>query len=110
MSDNARQQGPDIAIVGMVGRFPGARDVDELWRILREGRSAVRRLDEAELERLGVPARARRDPAFVPVAATLDGLEEFDAAFFGYSPREAELLDPQQRIFLECAAQALEDA
>ncbi len=102
--------GPDIAIIGMVGRFPGAADLDAFWDNLREGRSSIRRLTDAELDALGVEPHVRADPNFVPVAAPLEGIESFDAGFFGYSPREAELLDPQQRVFLEAAWAALEDA
>ncbi len=99
-----------IAIVGMAGRFPGAGDVEAFWRNLREGVESIRRLDREELTRLGVAADLMDDPAFVPVSSVPDGIDRFDARFFGINPREAELLDPQHRVFLEVAWEALEDA
>jgi acyl transferase domain-containing protein len=99
-----------IAIVGMAGRFPGARDLGELWRNLRGGVESVRFLSRAEMVGLGAPAAALGDPAWVPAVALPDGLDEFDAPFFGISPREAEILDPQHRLFLEACWTALEDA
>ncbi|HEY9856591.1 MAG TPA: amino acid adenylation domain-containing protein [Stenomitos sp.] len=103
-------EGPDIAIVSMVGRFPGAGDIETFWQNIRQARSAIRSLSDEELDELQVPQEDRANPRFVPAAAPFDGVEEFDAEFFGYSPREAELLDPQQRLFLECAWEALEEA
>ncbi len=99
-----------VAIIGMAGRFPGAQDVDELWRRLCEGEELISRLSEEELEAAGEPAALRGEPGYVKAAGVLDGAELFDAAFFGFSPREAEVMDPQHRVFLECAWQALEDA
>jgi amino acid adenylation domain-containing protein len=98
-----------IAIVGMAGRFPGARDLAQFWRNLRDGVESVRRLAPAELAALGAAAAAA-EPGFVPVVAEPDGIEEFDAPFFGVSHREAELMDPQHRLFLECCWEALESA
>src|SRR3954447_22227063 len=88
-----------IAIVGMAGRFPGARDVRAFWRNLRDGVESVEFL-------AGKPD----DPAWVAAVPMPEGIDEFDAPFFGISPREAELLDPQQRLFLETCWAALEDA
>ena len=99
-----------IAIVGMAGRFPGARDLDEYWRNLRDGVDSVRRLGPRELAALGVPAAVVADPAFVPVVAMPAGIDELDAPFFGISHREAEIMDPQHRLFLECCWEALESA
>ncbi|MGK5637210.1 type I polyketide synthase [Streptomyces sp. URMC 126] len=102
--------GTDIAVVGMAGRFPGARDLDAFWTNLTEGREAVAPLDDATyLAAGGDPARLD-DPYLVKVASVVDGIDEFDAEFFGYPPAEAELLDPQQRLFLQCAHHALERA
>lgn len=97
-----------IAIVGMACRFPGAPDVETFWRNLRDGVESIRRFDDGELAAAGVDAATRRDPAYVPATGALDGIEMFDAAFFGMTPREAEITDPQQRLFLECAWSALE--
>ncbi len=99
-----------VAIVGMAGRFPGARDVDEFWRNLRSGTPSLRRFTEAELAAAGVSPREFRAPGYVPVAGELEGAELFDAAFFGLTPREALVMNPQQRVFLECAWEALERA
>ncbi|GAA1300091.1 type I polyketide synthase [Saccharothrix xinjiangensis] len=103
-------QGPAIAVIGMAGRFPGAPDVARLWRNVLDGVESIRRLTDDELDAAGVDPVLRADPRYVRVAAPVDDVEEFDASFFGYSPREAELTDPQHRLFLECCWQALEDA
>ena len=102
--------GRDVAIIGMSGRFPAAPDIETFWRNLCDGVEAVRPFDENELRADGVDPAAQGDPAFVNAGAPLDGIELFDAEFFGYSPREAETIDPQQRLFLECAWEALERA
>jgi len=99
-----------IAVIGMAGRFPKARDVEELWRNLRDGVDCVRDLTEEELLAAGHDPGEIRQPNYVRAAAPLDGVELFDAGFFGFSPREAEILDPQQRVFLETAWDALESA
>ncbi|MBB3977043.1 amino acid adenylation domain-containing protein [Rhizobium azooxidifex] len=99
-----------IAIIGRAGRFPSARNVGEFWSMLSEGRSAAQRLGEAELIAAGVSRKALADPAYVRVAHVLPDMECFDAGFFGFSPREAAILDPQHRHFLECGWEALEDA
>jgi len=110
MSPNDSLPGTEIAIVGMAGRFPGARNLAEFWRNLREGVESIRFPDDRELESMGVDPAVLRDPQYVKASAVLEGMDLFDAAFFGYTPREAELLDPQQRVFLECAWEALENA
>jgi hypothetical protein len=103
-----RRRGDEaVAIVGMSGRFPGAASVEELWRNLCAGVESISFFGDDELEG-PVPAGARDDPRFVKAGGVLEGVELFDAAFFDFSPREAELLDPQQRLFLECAWEALE--
>src|SRR4051794_7264449 len=99
-----------VAIVGMAGRFPGARDLQEFWRNLRAGVESVRFLSREEMAALGAPAGAADDPSWVPAVAMPDGIDEFDARFFGISHREAEILDPQHRLFLETCWAALEDA
>ncbi len=100
----------DIAIVGMAAHLPGAADISAYWDNLREGRSAVRRLTEAELLASGESPAMLRNPAYVPHAALLEGFDRFDADFFGFSPKEAAILDPQHRQFLEVAWEALEAA
>ena len=102
--------GAEIAVVGMAGRFPGAPGVDALWRNLVEGVEGIRRFTADELRDAGIPDAVIADPAYVPAGGWLAEADHFDAAFFRYTPREAEITDPQQRLFLECAWAALEDA
>ncbi len=107
---SAPTDGSEIAIVGMAGRFPGAPDIDTFWRNLRDGVESISALSDADLAAAGVPAALRDDPRYVKAAPLLDDIELFDAELFGYTPREAELIDPQQRLFLECSWAALEHA
>ena len=102
--------GLEIAIVGMAGRFPGADDVDAFWRNIRDGVESIRRFSDEELRAQGVPDSVLAEPDYVKAGVRFEGFDQFDAAFFGYAPREAETLDPQQRIFLECAWSSLEHA
>jgi len=99
-----------IAIVGMAGRFPGARNVAEFWHNLRDGVESVRPFSDAELLAAGVAADELAQPEYVKSGVVLEDLDKFDAAFFGFSPKDASIMDPQHRIFLECAWEALEDA
>ena len=103
-------EGREIAVIGMSGRFPQSRDLKQLWHNLRDGMEAVTFFSDEELLAAGVPAERLCDPRYVRAGSVLDGVEEFDAGFFGYSAREAEIMDPQQRLFLEHAWEALEDA
>ena len=105
-----QRTGLEIAIIGLEGRFPGARNIDEFWRNLRDGVEAIRPYTDEELISAGVEPALLKHPNYVKAGSSLDGVEMFDAAFFGYSPREAEMMDPQQRLFLESAWQALEKA
>ncbi len=100
----------DVAIIGMAGRFPGARSVEELWRNLRDGVEAVTFWSDEELLASGVDPQLLKDPNYVKACFYLEDFDLFDAGFFEINPREAELTDPQQRVFLECAWEALEDA
>ncbi|GCE31288.1 polyketide synthase [Dictyobacter alpinus] len=99
-----------IAIVGMSGRFPGARDTSTFWENLMGGVKSIRRFSDEELLAAGVDPEQLLAPDYVKAGAILDDVEKFDAAFFGFSPRDAEIMDPQHRFFLECAWEALEDA
>ncbi|MDI1431311.1 non-ribosomal peptide synthetase/type I polyketide synthase [Polyangium sorediatum] len=99
-----------LAIVGMAIRAPGVRDADELWDVVHSGRETVRRFDPASLIAAGADPKRVRKAEFVPVEGVLEDADRFDAAFFGYSDADAAFLDPQQRIFLECAHEALEHA
>ncbi|MCC5602616.1 type I polyketide synthase [Nostoc favosum] len=102
--------GLEIAIIGMAGQFPGASDLHEFWQNLQDGVESTTLLTDEQLQKSGVAPSLLQHPDYVKVAATLENIECFDAEFFGFSPREAEILDPQHRLFLECAWSALEDA
>ena len=99
-----------IAIVGMAGRFPGARNIAQFWQNLSNGVESLTALTDEELLRAGVDPLTLRDPAYVKTAAILEDFDRFDASFFGLSPRDAAIMDPQHRVFLECAWEALEHA
>ncbi len=99
-----------IAVTGMAGRFPGAKDLDEFRRNLEAGVESITVLSDRELLDAGVDPKLLANPRYVKAVPLLDGADMFDAAFFEYSPREAAIMDPQQRLFLECAWEALEDA
>ena len=99
-----------VAITGLAGRFPGAGDVDAFWQLLVEGREGIAELSEVDLLASGVDAGALADPGYVRAKGVLGGADLFDAGFFGFSPREAEVMDPQHRVLLECAWHALESA
>ncbi|MDD2764699.1 MAG: amino acid adenylation domain-containing protein [Opitutaceae bacterium] len=100
----------EVAVIGLAGRFPGAANVDELWANLAAGKESIRFFTPEELAAAGVPPSLRMRPDYVPAQGYLEGVQCFDAAFFGYTPREAELIDPQHRLFLEEAWHALESA
>ena len=108
MSQEESTQAEGVAIIGMALRFPGARDAESFWKNLREGVEPRTELTDAALDAAGVSRSVREQPGFVRAAFALEGVADFDAAFFGYSPREAETMDPQHRLFLECAWEALE--
>lgn len=99
-----------IAIVGMAGRFPGAGSIDSLWSLLRNGRSGITRFSRAELRAHGTPDDVLDDPLFVPYRGVIGDETFFDPAFFGFGSAEAELMDPQARLFLEVVWEAIEDA
>ncbi len=100
----------DVAIVGLAGRFPGAGDVGEFWANLRDGVESIEPLSEEELAAAGVTPEVWSRPGYVRAAPRFEGAEMFDAEFFGYSAREAQIMDPQHRLFLETAWHALEDS
>jgi acyl transferase domain-containing protein/thioesterase domain-containing protein/acyl carrier protein len=101
----------DIAIVGIALRLPGGiEDAEGYWGLLREGSCAIRKLERGELEAAGVPPHLIGRPDYVPYAAPLDRFDHFDADFFGLSPKEAGIMDPQHRLVLELSWEALEKA
>ena len=99
-----------IAIIGMAGRFPGARDVESFWKNLCDGVESIRPFTPDELRASGIDPAILTQPEYVNAGAVIDDADRFAASFFGYTPREAELMDPQQRVFLECAWEAFEHA
>ncbi|HLX97113.1 MAG TPA: beta-ketoacyl synthase N-terminal-like domain-containing protein, partial [Roseiarcus sp.] len=108
MTSGANSRG--VAIIGVACRFPGAADHRAFWRNLCDGVESIAALADGDLIAAGVPPEALCDPAYVKAAPLLDGCDLFDAAFFEYSPHEARLMDPQQRLILETAWEAFEDA
>ena len=99
-----------IGVVGLAGRFPGAKNIEEFWHNLRNGLDSISRFRDQELQSLGIDPAVLSHPNYVKAKGVLEGIELFDASFFGSSPKEAEVMDPQHRIFLESAWEALENA
>ncbi|HWP74832.1 MAG TPA: type I polyketide synthase, partial [Methylomirabilota bacterium] len=112
---SAREPGAEdrmepIAIVGMAGRMPGAENLQQYWSNLRDGVESIAFFSDEELAAAGVDPALLRNPRYVRARGVLQGAELFDAGLFGLSPREAEIMDPQHRVFLETAWEALENA
>ncbi|HET8640620.1 MAG TPA: SDR family NAD(P)-dependent oxidoreductase [Pseudonocardiaceae bacterium] len=99
-----------VALIGMSGRFPGANNVGELWRNVVAGVKGLREITEDELAEAGIDPGQLADPRYVRIGGPLEGIDMFDASVFGINPREAETMDPQHRLFLECSWEALEAA
>lgn len=112
VSDNnmSKNKSKDIAVIGMSGRFPGAANIDEFWKNLREGKECISHFSDDELRDSGVSEEVFSKNNYVKAWGTINDEYKFDAAFFGYNPTEARIIDPQQRIFLEEAWKALENA
>ncbi len=99
-----------VAIIGMSGRFPGAQNINEFWEKLKDGKECITYFSKEDARACGVDEESINDPNYVFAAGILEDIELFDAGFFSLNPKEAENLDPQQRLFLECSYEALEDA
>ncbi len=99
-----------IAVIGMAGRFPGASNLEEFWNNLINGVESLRQFSDEELLSDGIDPSLVNNPNYIKSLPVLDNAEAFDAGFFGYTPREALMMDPQQRILLECSWSALEDS
>jgi acyl transferase domain-containing protein len=110
LTDSTIAPADGIAVIGMQGRFPGAHDVDEFWENLKNGVESISTFSEAELRNAGIDLTYLNVPGYINRGCVLENIDQFDAAFFGYSARDAETMDPQQRIFLECAWESLEQA
>jgi acyl transferase domain-containing protein/acyl carrier protein len=100
----------DIALVGMSGRFPGAKNLEEFWHNLQNGVESISFFSNQELAELNIETSVLNNSNYIKAAPILEDIESFDASFFGFSPREAEAIDPQHRLFMECAWEALENA
>ncbi len=107
---STKETGQGIAIIGMAGRFPGANSVEALWEKICEGADCLHYSTDEELKAAGISDWQIKDPEFVRVSGYLEDAAQFDAQFFGFSAHDAALIDPQHRVFLECAWQAFEDA
>ena len=100
----------EIAVIGLACRFPGAQNSDQFWANLRDGVESISRFTDEELLASGISPSVLRLPNYVKAGGVLPGIDLFDAGFFGMSRREAEMTDPQQRVFLEVAWEGLENA
>ena len=98
MSKN-RNERPEhsIAIIGMAGHFPGAHSIDEYWRNLRDGKESIRHFSDGELRESKLPETVIKDPNYIKARGIIEGVESFDAAFFGLSPRQARILEVHRR-------------
>lgn len=100
----------EIAVIGMAGRFPGAKNLAEFWQNIRDGVESIQIFSRADSELSAIDPAWFDAPGYVPASAILDDVEMFDAGFFEFTPKEAEVTDPQHRIFLECAWEAMENS
>src|SRR5690606_29570681 len=96
---NSGNENQDIAVIAMSGRFPGANTVEELWEVLKEGRETIKFFKEEDLDPL-LPPSLKTDPMYVKARGIVEQADQFDPGFFGINPKLAELMDPQQRIFM----------
>src|SRR5947208_7578557 len=99
--DNGALPESGIAIIGLAGRFPGADDVDAFWQNLAGGVESIRTFSDEELIAAGVDPALLQKPNYVKAGAVLEDIAGFDAPFFGVTARDAQILDPQQRLFIE---------
>jgi acyl transferase domain-containing protein len=99
----------DVAVIGMSCRLPGAQDINQFWDNLRDGVESISFFSKEELLQANLDPGVLKTPGFVNAGSVLEDIDKFDAAFFGFNPREAECMDPQLRLFLECVWHALED-
>lgn len=102
--------GLDVAIIGLAGRFPGASNVEEFWQNLIQGQESISFFSDDELRESGIDESVFSNPNYVRARGIIDNADTFDAGFFNFFPKEAEQLDPQHRVFMETAWEALESA
>lgn len=105
-----KTSGMEVAIIGMAARFPQSGSIEEFWKNLAEGNEAVVSFDKEELRQEGVPENILNQEDYIPARGYLEASYAFDPVFFGYSPKEAEVMDPQMRLLHQCVWHALEDA
>jgi polyketide synthase PksJ len=112
MNNKSKQHrtGLEIAVIGMSGRFPGAKNISQFWKNLQEGVESISFFSDEELESQGIQTHQSDNPDYVRAKGMIEGIEYFDSNFFDYTPNEAEIMDPQVRLFHECVWEALEDA
>src|SRR5690348_12387139 len=109
IGDSDQEQNVDgVAIIGMAGRFPGANTIEEFWSNICNGRESIVSFTDEELKESGVAQTLLDDPNYVKAGSILKDASHFDNEFFGMTPRDAEITDPQHRIFIESAWHALE--
>lgn len=108
--DNRTLNGLEIAVIGIAGKFPGAKTIHEYWDNIYHGRNSISRFTQEEMLTDGADPSLIDHPHYVNAGGVLEDIDKFDADFFNYSPNEAKILNPQHRVFLECAWHALEDA
>ncbi|MGD8991373.1 MAG: type I polyketide synthase, partial [Desulfobacterales bacterium] len=102
--------GSEIAIIGMSGRFPGAKNINEFWENIRDGVESITFFSDEDLLAAGITPEVLSNPNYVKARPVLDDIDAFDASFFGFSPKDAALMDPQLRLFIECVWSVLEVA
>ena len=107
---NDAYKGTEIAIIGLACRYPKARNARQFWENLKSGLDCISDFSDEEVLAAGIPASVLSRPGFVKAGGVLEDADLFDASFFGFSPRESQATDPQHRVFLECAWEALENA
>ena len=108
--EERQYSGSEIAVISLAGRFPGADNISEFWKNISQGKESISFFDDEELLNSGVDPEILKKPEYVKTRPILPNIDEFDAAFFGFSPLEAKFIDPQHRLFLEIVWQSLEYA
>jgi phthiocerol/phenolphthiocerol synthesis type-I polyketide synthase E len=108
--DKNTETGLELAVIGMAGRFPGAKTIEQFWENLKNGIESISFFSDKELEEVGIDPGMLKTPGYVKARGLLEDIGCFDSGFFNYTPKEAEIMDPQVRIFHECAWHALENA
>jgi acyl transferase domain-containing protein/acyl carrier protein len=110
MKNESKRTGLEIAVIGMAGKFPGARNINELWENLKNGVESISFFTDEELKAAGVSQDVYSNPNYVRARGIIDGRDVFDHNFFDYIPSEARAMDPQMRLFHECTWDAMENA